>query len=116
MDGFEGPRIGSVPLFIGASKPKLFWGIDPRLFVPVGILVALAVFVFGSRPIGLIVCFALAALILMAGKVMGRWSPFFIDEMLRWLSWRSRTGSGRLAADATFSARDSSEASKWRLR
>jgi len=114
MDGFEARRVGSVPLFVGASKPRLFWGVDPRLFVPIGILVTVGVFVFGSHIFQLALCFGLAVLIFMTGKVMGRWSPFFIDEFLRWFAWRMRTGTGPLVADATFYARPSPEAKKWR--
>lgn len=112
MEVFDREPYGSVPIWTGAEKPRLFLGVDPRVFAPIVVLIAIGVF---SRSfLSVVVFFSLAAAIYVAGKILGSWSPYFIDEFTRWLDRRSRTGSTTLPADAYFHGLDSPDIRRWR--
>ena len=114
MEPLDREPYGTVPIWNGAEKPRLFFGVDPRIFAPVVVLVAIGVF---SRSIlGIFAFFSLAAALVVAGKILGSWSPYFIDEFARWCDRRSRTGSDVLAADASFHGLDSPNVRRWRER
>lgn len=114
METFEREPYGSVPLWNGATKPRLFLSVDPRVFAPIVVLIAIGV--FSRSGLAIVVCFGSAAALYVAGKILGSWSPYFIDEFARWLDRRSRTGSGTLPADAYFHGLDAPDIRRWRSR
>ena len=112
MDELERARIGTIPLWVGANKPRSFYGCDPRMFIPM--IVFILIGMFSRNLLTMAVCGALCALCFFGGRMLATWSPYFIDEFWRWLGWRSRTGGGPMAGDAYFHARNSPSADQWR--
>jgi hypothetical protein len=112
MDGLDREPYGSVPLWGGTTRPPLLYGIDPRFFLPVGLLILIGVF---ARALAVtFIFFGSAVGLLVLAGILGRCSPYFIDEFVRWMEWRSRTGSGTISPDAYFHALDSPSAQRRR--
>jgi len=103
---------GSVPFPTGATKPPLFLGVDARVFAP--IIVIIAVGVFSRSILSFCVALGVAAALYGAARMLGLWSPYFVDEFARWLDRRSRASEDTMPADGSFHGLDSPAMRRWR--
>jgi len=93
---YSGGRAGEMPIFQGALRAKLIMGVDERLGLLVVILIICGVF----QPL----LFLVAAALFGIGRIVGAVSPYFFDELSRYVEWRLLAWDGLMPDDAYFTA------------
>jgi len=110
----QAPKTQGAAVYLGAFRPQGFGGIDRRLWA----LIAVDVLLIIPASRGGLFSFALVVgvgiLIFVGGRVMGRYSPFLLDEAVHYLEWRLVAPRALVPDDADASGKDPRWAKSWK--
>lgn len=101
-------------VYVGALRPQGFGGLDRRLWA----LVALdMVFLIpasrgGLASIGIVV--GIGLLVYFGGRLIGRYSPFMLDEIGHYIEWRLIAPLALIPDDAHFTGEDPHWSQSWK--
>jgi hypothetical protein len=84
-------RVGIMPVFLGALKPKLLLGMDSRILLLATLSLLGVIFSVWM----VLVCGAFV----IVGRILGKLSPYLVDELIAYMEWRVFAWNGVVPDD-----------------
>lgn len=97
------PKTQGALVYVGAVRPKGFFGIDRRLWYIIGIDMVFLIPASHGGLVSFLIVGGVALAVFTLGKILGRHSPYLLDEIVTYATWRIKMHGALYADDAHIS-------------